>query len=212
MQAKSKWIAALASFCAVMVVAIVSMGIIWAASSQQVQTSVNITYTVSGNVICDVSASKYMTSSNTKTDFVTSGADPQTTITFNAADASTVGVLTITDTTLTTTDQVVVFEYVLSNKNASAAMNAALATGSATNLTFYTIAPQATRKTNVVSTFDASEWTVGNSIAATTIPAATNASTPTTYYAYVAVKVTDLNQAASFSGNFTWTIAAGAAA
>ena len=201
MQAKSKWIAALASFCAVMVVAIVSMGIIWAASSQTVQTSVNITYTVTGNVICDVSASRYTTSSNTKTDFTGGTAGV---ISFNAADASDVGVLSV-----------VIFEYVISNKNASEAMNAALATGSATNLTFYVKAPSATQLTNPVSTFNASGWTTGNSIAATTIPIATEAAgvvTPTTYYAYVAVKVTDLNQAASFSGNFTWTLSAGAAA
>ena len=207
MQAKTKWIAALATFCGVMIVAIISMGIIWAASSQQVQTSIRVTYTVSGNVICDVSATKYTTSANTATAF-TGGSNGV--ISFNAADASQTGTLSITDTELTTSDQVVIFEYVITNKNQSAALSASLATGSATNMTFYVKAPSATRLTNPVSTFDATAWTQGNSIAATEIPAAT-ASANTTYYAYVAVKVTDLNLDASFEGTFTWSLAAGTA-
>lgn len=203
MQTKTKWITTLATLCAVLVVAIVSMGIVWAAASQQVRTSVNITYTVSGNVICDVSANKYF-GSDTPTAF--SGGTAGV-LSFNAPDASTVGTLTIADTTLTTTNDYVIYEYVFTNNNADAAMNVALATGSATNLTFYVIAPTTTRLTNIYTGFDPSTtWSTGNSIAATDIAAGATA------YAYVAAKVTDLNQAATFSGYFTWTINAGAAA
>ncbi len=184
------------------------MGIVWAATSQTVQTSIRVTYTVSGNVICDVSATKYTTSANTATAF-TGGTNGV--ISFGAADATTTGTLSVTDTTLTTTDQVVVFEYVITNKNQSAALDASLATGSSTNMTFYYIAPSATQKTNVVSTFDASEWQVGNAIPTTAISKATSAA-GTPWYAYVAVKVTDLNLDASFEGTFTWTLAAGSAA
>ncbi len=217
MQAKTKWITTLASLCAVLVVAIVSMGIVWAATSQSVQTSIRVTYSVS-DVVCDVSANKYFhTDSPTAFTGGTNGV-----ISFNAPDASDTRTLTTTATTLNSaaTDQYVIYEYIITNKS-SEAMNAALVTTVTdednTNLTFYVSAPSATRKTNVVSTFDPSSgWTAGNSIAATTIAAAPapTAATPeyTTTYAYVAIKVTNTNITASFTGAFTWTLQNGAAA
>ena len=198
MHTKTKWIAALASFCAVLVVAIVSMGIIWAASTQTVQTSINITYTVS-DVVCDVSANKYF-ANNTAIPF-TGGTNG--TVSFAASDTTTTATLTTTDTTLTSANQYVIYEYVFTNNGANT-MTAALATGSTTNLDVYVIAPTTTRLasgTTIYTTFDPSTtWTASNSIAATQIESGATA------YAYVAMKITNDSANASFAGTFTWTL------
>ena len=195
MKSKTKWIAALTSLCVVLLIAVVSLGIVWAATTQSVSSSVKVTYTVT-DVVADVSASRYLTSANTKTDF-TGGTNGV--VTFNAPDVSTTETLSITDTTLTSTNNLVVYEYVIKNKGANT-ITASLATGTATNLTIYTIAPTTTQKTNVISSFDATEWTASNAIAATTI-----ASGATTY-AYVAMKIADTADDASFNGTFVWTL------
>lgn len=194
-KSKSKLLIALISLCSVLAIAVVSMGVVWAATTQNVSSSIRVTYTVT-DVVADVSASRFFTSANTETAF-TGGTNGV--VSFAASDASTTATLTIPETVLTSTDDLVIYEYKFVNNGANT-ISAALATGTATNLTVYTIAPTTTRKTNVVSTFDSSEWTAGNSIAATNIAAGATA------YAYVAMQITDTSANASFDGTFSWTL------
>jgi len=196
MQTKTKLITVLASLCGVLVLGMVAMGIAWAAATQTIQSTINVTYTVSDAVV-SVSANKYF-GSDTPTAFTggTSG-----TISFSATDASTTGTLSTTDTALTSTNDYVIYEYVFVNNGANS-LTAALAIGSTTNLTTYVIAPTTTRKTTIYTGFDTSDYTAASSISATTIAPGATA------YAYVAMKVTDNSANASFSGTFTWTIQA----
>ena len=196
MQTKTKLIVALSSLCSVLAIGIVMMGIAWAATTQTIQSTINITYTVS-DVIVSVSANKYF-SSNTPTAF-TGGTNG--TLTFSATDASSTGVLSTTDTALSSSNDYVIYEYVFTN-GGSNALSASLAIGSTTNLTTYVIAPTTTRKTSIYTGFTPSDYTASSSISATNIAGGATA------YAYVAMKVTDNSANASFSGTFTWTLQA----
>ena len=192
-----KLIVALVSLCSVMAVTILSMGIVWAATNQSVTSTLQVTFSAS-NVVADVSANKYYTS-DTAIPF-TGGTNGV--VSFVARDASTTGALTTTATTLDlgTNQDFVIYEYIIVNNGANT-ITAALATAATpTNLTFYVSAPNTTRKTNVVTTFDASNYTAGSSIAATDIAGHTTA------YAYLVMQLTDDTTDATFNGAYLWTL------
>jgi len=194
MQTKTKLIVALSSLCSVLVIGIVMMGIAWAATTQTIQSTINITYTVS-DVIVSVSANKYF-SSNTPTAF-TSGTNG--TLTFSATDASSTGVLSTTDTALSSSNDYVIYKYVFTN-GGSNALSASLAIGSTTNLSTYVIAPTTTRKTSIYTGFSSNDYTAGNSI--TNAPIGGNS----TASAYIVMKITNITQHSSFSETFAWTL------
>jgi len=193
MKAKRLLIVLCVLFCVLAVIG-ATIAIVWASIIIGLNTNINVSYTVT-DVIVDASANKYF-ENDTAIPF-TGGTNGVAS--FGATATATPQTLSTTATALTSINDYVVYEYIFVNNGANSIL-ANLTTGSATNLTWYVSAPSTTRKTNIYTTFNASNYTQANSITNATIAGNSTA------YAYVVMKITNITQNSSFSGTFSWTL------
>ena len=202
MQAKSKLILALSFVSIILTCIAVSMVITFASVSQTVESLVRINYVsaTSQDVMLDASANKYFKTDNPIA--FTGGTNGVVTFDANSSDNQS---LTTQTTELSITHQYVIYEYVFTN-NGTNTINISMNVNNLNNLIMFYTTPSTTRKTNIYTSFDESDYTQGTSIPAS------NIASGATVYAYVAIKIDFLAGDASYTHGFDWTIIDGAAA
>lgn len=217
MESKKKLIVALTSLCSVLLVAIVAMGIVWAATQQTINSNVKVTYTataVSGSV-----SANYYFGSDTATAMTSDGtAQGATTVTFTDVQANANGALQPQGNIVLQNDDgqtFVIFEYIISNTSTTKGMSAVLTyTDNSTspniadtNVYVYaegTGTQVSSPFTNVATLRGTSN---ANRLAGTTgnLISGTVAANSIAYY-YILVEIQNLANDAEFSGQFSWNL------
>ena len=225
MESKKKLIVALTSLCSVLLIAVVTMGIVWAATTQTINSNVKVTYTataVSGSV-----SANYYFGSDTGTAMTSDGTNSgATTITFTDSQANVNGALQPQgNIVLQNADgqTFVIFEYIISNTSTTKGMSAVLTytdnstspNVADTNIYAYTHSAGTTAVstpwTNVATLRGASNANIiGGAATPTEAPngqfiSGTVAANTTAYF-YVVVEIKNLANDAEFSGQFSWNL------
>lgn len=217
MESKKKLIVALTSLCSVLLIAVVTMGIVWAATSQTINSNVRVTYTataVSGSV-----SANYYFGSDTGTAMTSDGtAQGTATVTFTDSQANANGALQPRgNIVLQNADgqTFVIFEYIISNTSTTKGMSAVLTyTDNSTSpnvadTNIYVYAEDAGTQVNTPWTSVASlrGSSNANRLADTTgnLISGTVAASSTAYY-YIVVEIQNLANDAEFSGQFSWNL------
>ena len=213
---KKKLVVALVSLCTVLAVTVVTMGIVWAATSQTISSNVKVIYTatdVSGSI-----AAKVYFNSDTGVAMTSDGtAAGATTVTFDGETQTTTGSLSPQGTTtLVNADgqRFVIYEYTITNDSTNP-MSAALSytddstdpNKADTNIKAYfyaTTTQVSTPKTSVATLYGAEEANKLNS--ATGSFGSTTIAANGTSYCYVVIAIDNLANDAEFSGTFSWVL------
>ncbi len=217
MDTKKKLIMALSSLCGVLLVAVVAMGIVWAATSQTITSNVKVTYTAT-QIKGSIAANVYF-NSDTPTP-MTGGTNG--TISFDAETSSTGGALTpaseiVLDNVAGKT--FVIFEYYITNGSTNV-MDAVLSYSDDStdpnkadeNIKVYAYSSAtavAQPWTNVATLQGASGANeLGNTTGQfidSTVPARAGEIDGSKYF-YVVVALDDAASDAEFSGTFSWNL------
>lgn len=220
MEGKKKLIIALSSVCGVLFAAVIAMGIVWAATSQTVTSTIRVNY-VASDVIGSISGKTFF---NSDTGTAMSGGSPTGTYSFDATTGgSASGSLTPAATTLLNENgkTFVIYEYAITNSAAASSMDASLAYADSTtspdvadaNIKVYAyVNTTASQEGDQVSSPFTNVSTIKGTADANLVanPASLFSSVEIphgeTYYFYVVVALDNPANDAEFSGTFTWTL------
>jgi len=216
MEKKKKIIVALSSLCAVLVAAIVTMGIVWAATSQTITSQIKVTYTAQ-EISGSLSAKVYFNSDTGVAMTADGTAQGATTVTFDGSTATTSGTLTPQGDTVLLNEngkRFVIYEYVITNASTSTAMSAVLTyadDSSGSNAEDANIKVYAYANTTAVSNPHTSAETIrgasgANLVANHSSLISDTVSASGTKYFYILVEINDLASDAEFSGTFSWAL------
>lgn len=215
MKSNKKLIVVLSSLCAAFFVGIIAIGIVWAASTQQVSSSIRVVYTAD-QVAGTVRANTY--TSTIPEPMTTDGnaaADNESNVIVSFDAASDIATATLApqgDISLTSTGKRVVFEYIFTNTSNTTpyylqltyADDKTSSNAEDTNINVYSIYSG----TQIATPFSISTTGLTPLSSSTYVPNTTVVSAGNTgFYVYVIVEIANVANNAEFSGTFNWAMA-----
>lgn len=215
MEGKKKLIIALSSVCGVLFAAIIAMGIVWAATSQTITSTVKVTYSAT-DIAGSIHGQTFF-NSDTGVDMTGTGVTNGT-ISFDATTSTTTGAMSPANTTLLNEagKTFVIFEYAITNASETTSMGATLTyadDSTSPNAADTNIKVYAYTSATAVSSPHTNVATIKGTADANLVanPASLFSSVEiapeATKYFYVVVAIDNAANDSEFSGVFSWALA-----